>query len=78
MKGLLLLTLILTTCFPGIAQKQETVIYSGHLAAARGNGVEYATVILLQDGKQKAGTITDNQGNFTMEIPGGTYTFIAQ
>lgn len=78
MKGLLLLTLILTACFPGIAQKQETVVYSGHLADARGNGVEYATVILLQDGKQKAGTITDNQGNFTMKIPGGTYTFIAQ
>ena len=53
-------------------------IYSGHITDGQGNGVEYATIVLLQDEIQKAGTTTDNKGNFTMEAKAGTYKVIVR
>ena len=74
MKWLLFFTLIFATGFPAMARKPATAeIYSGHITDGQGNGVEYATIVLLQDEIQKAGTTTDNKGNFTMEAKAGTY-----
>lgn len=79
MKGILLLILLLSSGFTGIAQKpEETKPYSGHLADEQGNGVEYATIVLLQDDYQKAGGTTDSNGNFILEAKAGTYTVIVQ
>ena len=79
MKGILLLILLLSSGFTGMAQKPaETKPYSGHLADEQGNGVEYATIVLLQDDYQKAGGTTDSNGNFILEAKAGTYTVIVQ
>lgn len=79
MKGILLLILLLSSGFTGMAQKpEETKPYSGHLADEQGNGVEYATIVLLQDDYQIAGGITDSNGNFILEAKAGTYTVIVQ
>ena len=62
-----------------MARKPATAeIYSGHITDGQGNGVEYATIVLLQDEIQKAGTTTDNKGNFTMEAKAGTYKVIVR
>lgn len=54
MKWLLFFTLIFTTGFPAMARKPATAeIYSGHITDGQGNGVEYATIVLLQDEIQK-------------------------
>lgn len=79
MKWLLFFTLIFATGFPAMARKPATAeIYSGHITDGQGNGVEYATIVLLQDEIQKAGTTTDNKGNFTMEAKAGTYKVIVR
>lgn len=54
MKWLLFFTLIFATGFPAMARKPATAeIYSGHITDGQGNGVEYATIVLLQDEIQK-------------------------
>ena len=79
MKWLLFFTLFFATGFPAMARKPATAeIYSGHITDGQGNGVEYATIVLLQDEIQKAGTTTDNKGNFTMEAKAGTYKVIVR
>lgn len=79
MKRLLFLMLLFSAGFAGIAQKPaETKPYSGRLTDEQGNGVEYATVVLLQDNDQKAGGTTDSNGNYILEAKAGSYTVIAQ
>lgn len=79
MKSLLVFALIFLTGFLGIAQKPAgTNVYSGRIANVQGNGVEYATVVLLQDDMQKAGTTTDDKGNFSMEAKAGIYNVVVQ
>lgn len=79
MKGILFLILLFSAGFVGIAQKPaETKIYYGHITDGQGNGIEYATVALLQDDYQKAGGITDSNGNFTLEAKSGPYKVIAR
>lgn len=79
MKSLLLLALIFTIGFWSNAQKPiDTKIYSGRIVNVQGNGVEYATVVLLQDDMQKAGTTTDDKGNFSMDVKSGIYKVVVQ
>lgn len=79
MKGILFLILLLSSSFTALAQKPEEIKpYSGHLADEQGNGVEYATIVLLQDDYQRAGGTTDSNGYFILEAKAGSYTVIAQ
>lgn len=74
-----LLLFVLATGFWGNAQKPaETKMYSGRIVNGQGDGVEYATVVLLQDNIQKTGTTTDDKGNFSMEAKAGTYEAVVQ
>lgn len=79
MKCLLLFVLVFATGFWGNAQKPaETKMYSGRIINGQGDGVEYATVVLLQYNIQKTGTTTDDKGNFSMEAKAGTYEAVVQ
>lgn len=79
MKSILLLIFLLSLSFTSMAQKPEEIKpYSGHLSDEQGNGVEYVTIVLLQDDSQKAGGTTDSNGNFILEAKTGSYTVIAQ
>lgn len=72
-------TILVKIGVSGFAQNERTsVTYSGHIAGVAGEAVEYATVILLQEERQKAGAVTDNQGNFTVEANTGSYTLVVQ
>lgn len=74
-----LLAAVLATTASGFAQNKATSpVYSGHITDIKGKAVEYATVVLLETEQQKAGTVTDSLGNFTLEANIGSYTLIAQ
>lgn len=52
--------------------------YRGHVSTSKGDAVEYATAILLRDGVQVGGTVTDSDGNFAMEAGVGRYQLVVQ
>ena len=72
---LLLASLILgfTTAF---AARQSAA--SGRVIDEKGAPVEFATVVLLQDGSQVAGMATDADGHFSLRVPAGDYTLRIQ
>ena len=79
MRRLLLLLFLFVAACPGIVQSQTAVkVYSGRVVSPEGKAIEYATVVLLQSGCQKAGAITDSIGNFSLEAKTGNYTLIIQ
>lgn len=79
MKRLLFLILFATVGLSGVARRPAVAeVYSGHVADGQGNGVEYATIVLLQDENQQAGTTTDEEGDFSMEAKAGTYKVVVQ
>ncbi|WP_290099104.1 outer membrane beta-barrel family protein [uncultured Alistipes sp.] len=47
---------------------------TGRVVTQQGDAVEFATVVLLQDGQQTAGTATDTEGRFALKVPAGDYT----
>lgn len=51
---------------------------SGRATDDRGNGLGYATVVLLRDGKQAAGTAADCEGRFELRAPEGEYLLSVQ
>lgn len=79
MKGIICILLLIVVAISGFAQNKITPqTYSGHITGAEGEAVEYATVILLQEERQKAGAVTDDEGNFTVEANTGSYTLVVQ
>ena len=79
MKSILFILFIAAVGFSGYAQKPtETTVYAGHITDELGKGIEYATIVLLKDDIQKAGTTTNDEGDFRMEVKNGTYTVVTQ
>lgn len=62
-------------CFALFASAQER---SGAIINGNGEPVDYATVVFLQDGYQKAATITDTLGRFTLTVEEGLYMMKVQ
>ncbi len=56
----------------------QTCPATGRVITQQGEAVEYATVVLLQDGQQVAGMATDHEGRFELEVPPGDYTLSIQ
>lgn len=78
-RTLYILLIWVTISISGFAQYEaKPMVYSGHIIGTGGEAVAYATVVLLQEGRQKAGTVTDSLGNFAVESQSGSYTLIAQ
>lgn len=63
------LFLLLTIAAPAAAQRSVT-----GRAAADDGPVPYATAVLLRDGRQAAGAVTDSLGRFRLEADTGRYT----
>lgn len=51
---------------------------TGRATDERGDAVAFATVVLLRDGTQTAGTATDRDGRFALSAPEGEYTLSIQ
>ena len=49
---------------------------TGSVKDADGAAVAYATVIAMRDGRQAAGTTTDDNGAFSLSLPDGDYKFV--
>lgn len=62
-------------CLTLFASAQER---SGAIVNPKGEPIDYATVVLLQDGIQKAATITDTLGCFTLAAAEGLYVMKVQ
>ncbi len=72
MKRIVILILVLLAC--NVYAQQGTV--RGRVVDARtGENIEYATVALLspKDSTLKGGTVSESNGNFTLQAPYGTY-----
>lgn len=76
--GLLLLSWFVSMGL-GLAQGGMGMrVYKGHVSDVKGNVVEYATVVLLEDGRQVSGAVTSNEGNFRIEAKAGKYRLVVQ
>ena len=73
MKRIVLLIVILATA-AAQALAAHTCPATGRVVTEEGQAVEYATVVLLQNGEQVTGMATDTEGRFTLEVPAGDYT----
>ncbi|MDE5709049.1 MAG: carboxypeptidase-like regulatory domain-containing protein, partial [Alistipes sp.] len=51
---------------------------TGRVITEQGDAVEYATVVLLCDGRQVTGMATDTEGRFALDVPAGDYTLSIQ
>ncbi|MDE6374511.1 MAG: outer membrane beta-barrel protein [Alistipes sp.] len=51
---------------------------TGRVITEQGDAVEYATVVLLRDGRQITGMATDTEGRFALDVPAGDYTLSIQ
>ena len=50
----------------------------GRVVNEQGQAIEYATVVLLDEGEQVAGMATDPEGRFSLKVPSGDYTLQIQ
>lgn len=66
-----LLTILFLICFSGMLFAQER---TGRIQSVRGEMIEFATVVFLEDERQAAVALTDTLGNFTVSIAPGEYT----
>lgn len=74
-----LITLIVITVMAVLrALGAPTCPATGRVVTQQGEAVEYATVVLLQDGQQVAGMATDSEGRFELKVPPGDYTLSIQ
>lgn len=76
MKKILTLLLFLGGSVEMYAAKQ--IPATGRVVDEQGAAVEYATVVLLEENRQTAGSVTDDQGSFTLKAPSGEYTLSIQ
>lgn len=77
MKRFFLLSVFLILGFAtAFAARQSAA--SGRVVDEKGAPVEFATVVLLQDGSQVAGMATDADGLFSLRVPAGDYTLRIQ
>ena len=76
MKRFALLIVMLAAALFEAANTMAARLYpaTGRVVTEQGQAVEYATVVLLRDGRQVAGMATDGEGRFTLDVPAGTYT----
>ena len=62
---------LLTTGSLFAARQSST---GGRVVNQDGEGVAYATVVLLSSGEQRAGATTDDEGHFSLSVAAGRYT----
>lgn len=79
-KVLLLIVMMAMALFGAMKSSMAAHLYpaTGHVVTLQGEAVEYATVVLLRDGRQVAGMATDGEGRFTLDVPAGNYTLSIQ
>ncbi|MDL2221601.1 TonB-dependent receptor family protein [Parabacteroides sp. OttesenSCG-928-N08] len=66
---------VICCCFSLLGYGQER---SGVILNRQGEAVDFATVVLLQDGEQKAAAITDTLGRFSLSAVEGIYRMKVQ
>lgn len=76
MKSLLPLILLLSFAVAAQAARQNPA--SGRVTDPQGQPIEFATVVLMRENAQVAGTATDSDGGFTLKVPSGDYTLSIQ
>ena len=70
----LLILLTVATLSAHVYGQTNTTVYGGHIQNHQGEAVDYATVVLLRNGDQIAGGVTDSIGNFALKADtGGIY-----
>lgn len=69
----IIVLLIISITFAGFASARER---SGRVTDDKGHPVEFATVVLLSNGKQIAAGVTDSTGRFSLSIDDGKYRMI--
>ncbi|WP_302137980.1 outer membrane beta-barrel family protein [uncultured Parabacteroides sp.] len=74
----LLILLTLTNLSAYVYGQTNTTVYAGHIQGPQGEAIDYATVILLRNGDQIAGGVTDSIGDFALKVDTGAYTLIIQ
>ena len=74
MRKLVLLTLAALHLAATASAARQHPATTGRVVGPTGAAVDYATVALLHDGLQAAGTTTDSDGRFTLSAADGTYT----
>ena len=77
MKRIVLLIVILATA-AAQALAAHTCPATGRVVDPQGEGVGYASVVLLRGTEQQAGMSTDAQGRFELKVPAGDYTLVVQ
>ena len=73
-----LILLTVATLSVHVYGQTNTTVYGGHIQNHQGEAVDYATVVLLRNGDQIAGGVTDSIGNFALKADTGAYTLIIQ
>ena len=68
---LFIIQMLLIATTAAAARQHPTV--TGRVVNPAGEAVDYATVALLRDGAQAAGTTSDGEGRFTLTAPDGDY-----
>lgn len=76
MKKSLLTALLLLVATQLLASRQQTI--DGRVTDQTGNGVAFATIVLLAETDQVAGTTSDESGQFALTAPHGHYTLKVQ
>ena len=64
----LLILLTLTNLSAYVYGQTNTTVYAGHIQGPQGEAIDYATVILLRNGDQIAGGVTDSIGDFALKV----------
>ncbi len=76
MKNLLLTALLLFATTQLFAARQQTI--DGRVTDQAGHGIAFATIVLLVDTDQVAGTTSDETGNFSLVATNGRYILKVQ
>lgn len=74
----LFLLTVLMTAASATAWAARQAAVTGRVVDSLGAAIPYATVVMTRDGKQVAGTSTDDGGAFALQIAAGEYTMTVQ
>jgi len=74
----LFLMTVLMTAASATAWAARQAAVTGRVVDSLGAAIPYATVVMTRDGKQVAGTSTDDGGAFALQIAAGEYTMTVQ